>query len=83
MDILNQGADPNSVDEKGNTALHYCMACFDKDVSIYKQAFTALMRKNLNPNVLNLDGWAPLHIAIKKGVNEAVSAALLHNTKKL
>jgi hypothetical protein len=30
------------------------------------------MKRNINPNILNLDGWGPLHIAIKKGVNEAV-----------
>ncbi|CAD8106255.1 unnamed protein product [Paramecium sonneborni] len=82
LDILSQGADPNQIDEKGNTALHYCMACFDKDVSIYKQAFNALLKKNINLNALNQDGWSPLHIAVKKGNTDAISAVIQHNNMK-
>lgn len=69
-------------DKHGNTALHYLMACFDKDVKVYKQAFQGVMKKeNVDPNVLNKDGWAPIHIAIKKGSVDAVKYIILHNNR--
>jgi ankyrin repeat protein len=34
-DILSHKANPMSKDSKGNTALHYCMALFDRDTKIY------------------------------------------------
>lgn len=37
-DILSHKANTMAKDNKGNTALHYCMALFDRDTKIYTQA---------------------------------------------
>jgi ankyrin repeat protein len=38
-----------------------------------------LLKHGVDPNLVNRDGWTPLHLAAKKGVNEAIEAMILHN----
>jgi ankyrin repeat protein len=52
------------------------MAVFDKDPVIYKKTFNLLLQYGAHPNSLNKDGWAPIHLAIKKGNTDAIFALL-------
>jgi len=49
----------------GQTALHYCLL-LGRDVSWCRQ----LVLNGANPNLSNLDGWHPLHLAATFGHNE-------------
>ena len=75
-DLLAHNADTKITDSTGNGPMHYCMAVFDKDPVIFAKTMHLLLRYGVNPNTLNKDGWSPLHIAVKKGIVEAVDAII-------
>lgn len=43
------------------------MVLFDKDIEVYKKCFELIMTFGGIPNQKNNDGWAPIHLAVKKG----------------
>lgn len=38
-----------------------------------------LLKYGVNPNMMNTDGWTAMHLAVKKGVHEAVEVMINHN----
>lgn len=79
-DLLINHANFRGVDGQGNGPLHYCVAIFDRDPKIYAKTMQLLLKNGADPNLLNNDGWSPLHLAVKKGVIEAVEAMISHNS---
>ena len=58
--LLDEGADPNIPDNKGNTALHY--AVLNGHVNMVDD----LLAHGANPNTVSKEGETPLHLAIEK-----------------
>lgn len=56
------------------------MATFDKDTKIFSKTLNLLLKYGVNPNKPNHDGWTAMHLAIKKGVHEAVEVMINHNS---
>jgi len=52
----------------GQTVLHYCLL-MGRDVNWTKQ----LVNCGANPNLSNLDGWHPIHLAAFNGLQETLS----------
>lgn len=52
----------------GQTVLHYCLL-MGRDVNWAKQ----LVNCGANPNLSNLDGWHPIHLAAFNGLQETLS----------
>lgn len=48
-------------DNEGNTALHY--AAQKKDIEGKSHALRFLLRRGVDPNIRNKEGWTPLHLA--------------------
>ncbi|XP_075146750.1 nuclear factor NF-kappa-B family member relish [Haematobia irritans] len=77
--LLQLGCNPNAQDKKGNTALHIAvheghMACLE---CILKSD------KNFDLNVLNDDGFTPLHLAIRANKDEMASKIILDKDKSV
>lgn len=51
----------------GQTILHYCLL-MGRDVNWAKQ----LVKSGANPNLSNLDGWHPIHLAAFNGLQETL-----------
>ena len=79
-ELIKRGANVNIADEETlNTPLHHLFASFDRFP--YKAATVAetLLLAGANPNLKNLEGWAPIHIAAKKGQSKAIRWVLRNN----
>ena len=70
--LIKMGADLNSVDGEGNTALHYVARGFDKRETIALD----LLRRGAQVNVKNMEGNTPLIIASGRRDLSVISALL-------
>jgi len=62
----------------GQTALHYCLL-LGRDVSWCKQ----LVLNGANPNLSNLDGWHPIHLAAYNGHHEILTYLIDCNNSRV
>lgn len=77
--LIKRKADPNVVDSDDNTPLHFVMSSFIKNESKYRAIAESLVFSGSKPNIRNKELWAPLHIAARKGMIEAVRWAIMIN----
>ncbi|XP_033100082.1 nuclear factor NF-kappa-B p105 subunit-like isoform X2 [Anneissia japonica] len=76
--LMDKGADPDIVDQHGNTALHLAVQHSSIN-SVYallhdsKQPATSA-RKQPDVNTVNNDGYAPIHLACKNGSLKSLKA---------
>ena len=70
--LVSSGCNPNAVTHKGNTALHeVCRTCTDSDQDLEIIKFLCEDLK-YNPNLSNLKGERPLHLACRQGSGRIV-----------
>ena len=70
--LVSSGCSPNAVTNKGNTALHeVCQTCTDSDQDLEIVEFLCEDLK-CNPNLSNLKGERPLHLACHQGTSRIV-----------
>ena len=70
--LVSSGCSPNAVTNKGNTALHeVCQTCTDSDQDLEIAKFLCEDLK-CNPNLSNLKGEWPLHLACRRGSGRIV-----------
>jgi len=72
--LLENGADPNSYDDRGQTILAKAILARDADFEV-----DLLLKKGANPNLLSISGGSPLYNAIR--LNKIIAAKFLleHN----
>ena len=81
-DLLKYGADVHKYDVDGNNSLHVLMCLFDSDVNSYQKIAELLLSYGLNPNALNKHKWSAIHLAIKRGQNQAVKWIMEYNESR-
>ena len=70
--LVSSGCSPDAVTHKGNTALHeVCRTCTDSDQDLEIVKFLCEDLK-CNPNLSNLKGERPLHLACRQGSDRIV-----------
>ena len=57
------------------------MTIYENDVVLSEKICNILLQYGINPNLKNKQGWAPLHIIIKKGQIEAFQYILNYNSE--
>ncbi len=72
-------ADINETDENVNTVLHLAAKMYPADPDL----ITYYLFKGADPELKNLDGDTPLHVAIKNGSNAAAQAIVAVNASTL
>eukprot|EP00826_Nyctotherus_ovalis_P027093 TRINITY_DN2112_c0_g1_i12.p1 TRINITY_DN2112_c0_g1~~TRINITY_DN2112_c0_g1_i12.p1 ORF type:complete len:811 (+),score=152.51 TRINITY_DN2112_c0_g1_i12:81-2513(+) len=71
---------PNTQDDKGNTALHLLFSIFERDPAAVEEVCEEVMKcSGCNVNVRNSCGLAPIHCAVAKDQRHAVSFFLKVN----
>lgn len=68
--LLANGADPNVVDDNGNTPLHFAALIGDAVIT------DALLNRGADPNRSNNNGCFPLHYAVDSGDRSTVEVLL-------
>lgn len=74
--LMNAGADLNSCDANGNTALHWAV----KNMRVEVVEF--LIKKGINVDVANNDGLTPFHLAAQTSCKSIVKILLLNKKNK-
>lgn len=69
---LSQGANPNAMDEYGNTPLHYAVHIGSKEIA------NLLLQFHADPNIQNKKGKTPLHIAAQVDNDYLIRRLLLY-----
>jgi len=77
--LLSMDADPNSRDCEGNTPLHIVLGVFNKDVIASTVIAESLLKAGAEVNALNNEGWAPIHLAARRGQVEGVRWVVYKN----
>lgn len=70
--ILNKGVNINTINEEGDTLLHY----FIKDGKI--QSVKLLVEFGADANLANRDGWPPMHVATFLGHRDIMLYLLMN-----
>lgn len=78
-DILREGEDPNRIDNKGNTPLHYAMMLMVEGYTKASHVIQNLLEHGANPNAKNRENWASLHIAARKRDSKTLKWILSYN----
>jgi ankyrin repeat protein len=76
MSLLNQGANPNGVNDRKQTPLHW--ASYFGNASIVR----ILILSNANINALTNENYTPLHLAAQQGNTQVVKALLEYGALK-
>eukprot|EP00826_Nyctotherus_ovalis_P047046 TRINITY_DN5364_c0_g4_i1.p1 TRINITY_DN5364_c0_g4~~TRINITY_DN5364_c0_g4_i1.p1 ORF type:complete len:807 (-),score=162.10 TRINITY_DN5364_c0_g4_i1:122-2542(-) len=80
--IEHPSADIAARDDKGNTALHLLFAKFDSyPLLIQRLCSKMLNRSEVDPNLLNNEGFSPLHLAVYCKQYRGILFAIEHNSK--
>jgi ankyrin repeat protein len=80
--LVNAKANTNCTDVDGNSPLHVLFSVFDKGARWSDLIGDVLLGHSADPNALNSDGWAPLHLASRRGQFGALQFALAHNERQ-
>lgn len=59
--------------------MHYLFLSFGRDPSEARVIAEMLLSNGANPNAKNNDKYSPLHLAVRKGLDEAVRFVLNYN----
>jgi len=78
-DILKEGEDPNRIDNKGNTPLHYAMMLMVEGYTKASHIMQNLLEHGANPNAKNRENWTPLHIVARKRDSKALKWITSYN----
>jgi ankyrin repeat protein len=80
--LVSAKANTNCTDVDGNSPLHVLFSVFDKGARWSDLIGDILLGHSADPNSLNSDGWAPLHLASRRGQFGALQFALAHNERQ-
>jgi ankyrin repeat protein len=75
-ELVRMGADPTASDVVMRTPLHYAVISGD-----YKSMACLLQQQSVTPDVMDANGWTPLHYAAHLGREEFVTYLLTHDVK--
>ena len=75
------GSKVDSNDEQGKNAFHILFSVFNKNISKCILIGNFLLSFNLNINELDSEGWAPIHLAAKRGSKECLLWIIEKNKK--
>lgn len=78
-DIIKEGENPNRIDAKGNTALHYATMLMVEGYNKAIPMIQYLLEQGANPNAKNKENWAPVHIVARKKDSKALDWMLSYN----
>lgn len=68
MQMLKFGnMDPDILDNNGNTVLHHIIKYYYKDETYSENMLKLFLKHGANPNILNQERFAPLHLCVKQG----------------
>ena len=83
MQMLKFGnMDPDILDNNGNTVLHHIIKYYYKDETYSENMLKLFLKHGANPNILNQERFAPLHLCVKQGQERALNTLLsIKNTK--
>ena len=62
----------NNVSDDGNNSMHYLFSNFYIQPEICTEIAKQLIKRGININLKNKNGYSPLHIAIIGGQNAAI-----------
>jgi ankyrin repeat protein len=80
-DLLKCGADPNAIDLEKSTALHLLFSIFSKDSFVSAEISHLLIDHGADPNAKNTDGWAPIHLAVRRGQVDCIRWIIKQNLR--
>lgn len=46
--------------------MHYIMTVFSRDFEASEKIANLLLEAGCDPNIKNIDGWSPIHLAIRR-----------------
>ena len=75
------GSKVDFIDEQGKNAFHILFSVFNKNISKCILIGNFLLSFNLNINELDSEGWAPIHLAAKRGSKECLLWIIEKNKK--
>ena len=62
--------DLDILDNNGNTVLHLIVKYYNKDAEFYENMLIMILKHGANPNILNRERFAPLHLCAKIGLEK-------------
>ena len=74
--LINKKADLSKQDSDGNTPLHLIMNIFSENPEKATHLLELLVLNGANLNMRNHDQWAPLHTAVRRGQEKAITAII-------
>lgn len=78
-EIIRLGENPNKIDNKGNTALHYAMSLLAEGQTKAGQIIQYLLDKGADPNAKSKENMTPVHLAVKRKECKAINWILSYN----
>jgi len=81
LELISKGAKTDILSSNGSCALHVLFGNFDKFPIKAGAVADRILASGGDPNVQNINGFAPLHIAAEKNQVEALNWAFAYNKK--